>query len=315
MNVHLPSTRAVFGALAIASATMMLIARASAQQQPRDATPFRSRTDLVTVGVTVAGRQHQFVTDLTANDFALYEDGKLQQIFAFASGAEAGPPLHVGILLDVSGSQGLDLEFTQKAVLKFLKAMPEAADVTFIDFASDVHGGRYAHGDLPRLFKRVRDLKAGGETALFDAMGLYLDSASDMDGRKVMVVYTDGADTASSLGLGTLMNLLRASDVTVYAIGALDNQPQSTQTMLRSLLGHFAATTGGSAFFPGSGKQLDRIYDQVLGEVRAQYTLGYVSTNENADGTWRKVEIKITRADANRLDVRARKGYYGPTAH
>jgi Ca-activated chloride channel homolog len=305
----------MFNLIATPAAMVALIAAASAQQQRPDPTTFRGSTDLVTVGVTVAAKQHQLVTDLTANDFAVYEDGKLQQIFAFASGAEAGPPLHIGVLLDVSGSQGLDLEFTQNAVIKFLKALPNAADVTFIDFATEVRGGRYSPSDFPRLFKRVRDLKAAGETALFDAIGLYLDGASGQDGRKVMVLYTDGADTASSLSLRTLMTLLKASDVTVYTIGALDNQPQATQTMLRALLGGIAASTGGAAFFPGSARQLTKIYDQVLGEVRAQYTIGYVSTNETNDGGWRKVDVRITRADANRLDVRARKGYYAPSTH
>src|SRR5262245_25784309 len=265
-NVHLPSIhirqwlrfdpqrrrsiRAVFGVLVIAAAATTLVARASAQQWREAA--FRGRTDLVSVGVTVWGKRQQFVTDLTANDFAVYEDGRPQQIFAFVSGTQGGPPLHVGILLDVSASQGLDLEFTHSAVIKFLKELPDAVDVTFIDFASDVRGGRYAQSDFPRLFRRVRDLKAGGGTSLYDAIGLYLGGARDQDGRKVMVLYTDGADTASSLTLDRLMEALKTSDVTVYAIGALDNQPQSTQSMLRALLADIATTSGGSAFFPGT---------------------------------------------------------------
>src|SRR5262245_11760146 len=237
-----------------------LLAAVPAQQERRDTTTFRGRADLVTVGVTVAAKQRQFVTNLTATDFAVYEDGKLQQIFAFSSGTEAGPPLHIGILLDVSGSQGLDLEFTQSAVVKFLKSLPEAADVTFIDFASNVRGGHYAPGDFPRLFQRVRALKAGGDTALYDAIGLYLDGARDQDGRKVMVLYTDGDDTASSLSRRSLMTLLKSSDVTVYAIGALDNQPLTTQETLRALLTEIATASGGATFFPGSAKQLNRIY-------------------------------------------------------
>ena len=112
------------------------------------------------------GERHRFVTNLSASNFAVYEDGQPQEIFAFVSGAQPGPPLHVGVLLDVSGSQGLDLKFTQSAVIKFLESLPDAVDVTFIDFASHVRGGRYAQSDFPRLVKRVRELTAGGETAL-----------------------------------------------------------------------------------------------------------------------------------------------------
>jgi Ca-activated chloride channel family protein len=153
-------------------------------------------------------------------------------------------------------------------------------------------------------------LTAGGETALYDAIGLYLDGASEQDGRKVMVLYTDGGDTQSSLSLGSLMKLLKASDVTVYAIGALEKQSQKARLVQRSVLAEIAEATGGTAFFPSNAKDLDRIYEQVLGEVRAQYTIGYLSTNEMADGAWRKVNVKITRADAKDLRIRARNGYY-----
>ena len=309
-NVHQHS---LFTVLAIAAAIAGAVVVGAAQRERRDPTLFRGSVDLGNVGVTVAGKKQRLVTDLTVNDFAVYEDGKPQPIFAFASGAEPGPPLHVGVLLDVSASQELDLGFTQNAVIKFLTSLPEAVDMTFIDFASQVRGGRYAQSDFPRLVKRVRDLKAGGETALYDAIGVYLDGASEQDGRKIMVLYTDGGDTQSSLSLDSLMKLLKASDVTVYAIGALEKQPFKAALIQRALLADIAEATGGTAFFPSNVKDLDRIYEQVLGEVRAQYTLGYLSTNEKADGTWRKVDVRITRADAKGLHIRARKGYYAPS--
>lgn len=295
--------------LAIAVAITVAAVAASAQLAPR--TPvFRGHIDLVNIGVTVASKKRQLVSDLSANDFAVYEDGKPQQISAFAWGVEPGTPLHVGVLLDVSESQELDLRFSQTAVIKFLQSMPDADDMTFIDFDSSVRGGVYTQDDFPRLVDRVRNLRAAGTTALYDAIGLYLDGAEEQDGRKVMVLYTDGADTASRLSLGKLMKRLKASDVTVYAIGVLENQPPSEQFMLQTLLKEIAEATGGTAFFTSRVSDLDRIYEQVLGELRAQYTIGYVSTNDKSDGGWRKVNIKITRADAKSLKVRARKGYY-----
>jgi Ca-activated chloride channel homolog len=304
---------ALFTLFAMAAAIAAAVVASPAQRAIQDSTLFRGHVDLVNVGVTVAGKKQQLVTNLSAGDFAVYEDGKPQQIFAFAPGGKSGPPLHVGVLLDVSGSQELDLEFTQNAVIKFLRALPDAVDMTFIDFASEVHGARYSQHDFSRLVERVRNLKAGGYTALYDAIGFYLDEASEQDGRKVMVLYTDGGDTDSSLKLKNLMTLLKASsDVTVYAIGALDNQPRPAQLEERALLTDIAEASGGTAFFPDSIKDLDRIYDQVLGEVRAQYTIGYLSTNDTTDGRWRQVDIKITRADARSLHIRARKGYYAP---
>src|SRR5262245_26113731 len=299
--------------LAIAVTIAVTIGAASSQLQVQNPT-FRGRVDLVNVGVTVAGKKnHELVTNLGADDFAVYEDGKPQQITAFGSGAEPAQQLHVGVLLDVSASQQSDLGFTQTAVTKFLASLPDAVDMTFIDFADRVRGARYAQSEFPLLVERVRALRANGATALYDAIGLYLDAAREQDGRKVMVLYTDGADTCSRLGLGKLMQMLKASDVTVYAIGSFGNQSLSQYFPQRAQLAIMAETTGGTAFFPISVKELDRIYEQVLGEVRAQYTLGYVSTNEKSNGDWRKIDIKITRADAKSLRVRARKGYYGPS--
>jgi len=304
---------ALSNGLVIVIAITLTAVVASAQLGTQDQTLFRGRTDLVSVGVTVAAKQHRFISNLSAGDFAVYEDGRLQQVFAFASGAQPGPPLHIGVLLDVSGSQGLDLTFTQRAVIKFLASVPDAIDVTFIDFASHVRSGRYSQSDFPSLVRRVRDLTAGGETSLYDAIGLYLDGASEQDGRKVMVLYTDGGDTYSSLSFAMLMTLLKASDVTIYAIGALEQQPLAAQLIQRTLLAKIAEETGGTAFFPAGVKDLSQIYEQVRGEIQAQYTIGYVSTNEKTDGTWRKIEIKITCPDSKSLSVRARKGYYAPS--
>jgi Ca-activated chloride channel family protein len=306
------SNRILSSAVAIGATIAAAVVTLSAQLERRAPT-FRGRIDLVNVGVTVTGKKHRLVTDLGASDFAVYEDGKPQQIFAFASGVEPGPPLHIGVLLDISGSQQLDIGFTQSAVIKFVASLRDVADITFIDFATEVRGARYAQSDLRHLVERVRGLRADGYTALYDAMGLYLNSAAEQDGRKVMVVYSDGGDTQSSLRLDQLMRLLKASDVTVYTIGALDNQPPSMRFSQRALLAEMAEATGGTAFFPSRVKDLDRIYEQVLGEVRAQYTLGYVSSNEKTDGAWRKIKVTITRADGEDLQVRARKGYYAPS--
>ena len=110
------SILAVSAVLAIATAITVAAVPEPAQLAPQGGPTFRGRIDLVNVGVTVAGKKRQLVTDLSANDFAVYEDGTSQQISAFASGADPGSPLHVGVLLDVSESQELDLGFTKTAV-------------------------------------------------------------------------------------------------------------------------------------------------------------------------------------------------------
>jgi len=98
----------------------------------------------------------------------------------------------------------------------------------------------------------------------------------------------------------------------VYAIGALEHQSASTKNAQRMVLQQIADVTGGQAFFPLSVKDLDHMYEKVAAEIRAQYTIGYISTNEKTDGAWRKVEIKVVRKDGRDFRVRSRRGYFGP---
>jgi Ca-activated chloride channel homolog len=272
---------------------------------------FRGGIDVVNVGVTVTDRKGALVGDLTADDFEIFEDGKKQTVRFFASGDPGGdltPPLHLGLLIDVSESMGEDMSFTKTASIKFLNTLTDAVDITVVDFDTEIRATRHTQREFARVVERIRQKKAGGSTALYDAIGVYLDGASGEDGRKIMLLYTDGGDNRSAMSRGDLMDLLKASDATVYAIGELEHQPSSSRHEQQMILQQIADVTGGRAFFPTSVKELDAIYEKVVAEIRAQYTLGYVSTNGKADGAWRKVEVKL-RKD---LRARSRRGYFAP---
>jgi Ca-activated chloride channel family protein len=283
----------------------------AAQQPP----PFRAGIDLVNLGVTVTDRKGALAIDLTRDDFEIIEDGRKQSIQYFAAGdqhGQPGPALHLGVLIDVSGSMGEDMSFSKTASIKFLNRLIDAVDITVVDFDTEVRAARYSQNEFARVVERIRQKKADGFTALYDAIGLYLDGAGGQDGRKVMLLYTDGGDTRSALPLHELIDLLKASDVTVYAIGELEHQLSSTKAEQRRVLQQIAEVTGGQAFFPTAIKDLDSVYDKVVDQIRAQYTIGYLSTNEKTDGAWRKVEIRVARKDGRDFRVRARKGYFGP---
>ena len=293
-------------AVFLAFVSSVLIVRASGQDQA-----FRSRVDLVNVGVTVTDRKGALVADLTADDFELYEDGRKQTVQYFAAGdGETAPAMHLGLMLDVSGSMDEDLSFSKTASIKFLNMLTDAVDITVVDFDTEVRAARYSQAEFARLIERIRRKKASGMTALYDAIGLYLDGASGQDGRKIMLVYTDGGDSQSSIRFNELIDLLKASDVTIYPIGALEHQPSSTRNQQRMLLQQIAEVTGGQAFFPTVVKELDAVYEKVIAQIRAQYTVGYLSTNDKTDGAWRKVEVKMVRKDGRDLRVRSRKGYF-----
>ena len=272
---------------------------------------FRAGVDLVTVGVTVTDRSGAVVRGLTRDDFRVVEDGRQQTVVQFTAGFDeaAGPdlvPTHLGLLLDTSGSMEADLTLSRSAAIKFLNTLPDAADITLVDFDTEVRVARYGQREFPRLVERIRSRKPDGFTALYDALGVYLDGADAQDGRKVLVLYTDGGDTRSTLRYGELLTLLRASDVTVHAVGFLDNQGSAARENRMRLL-QIVEQAGGQAFFPGKLADLDDAYAKVVAEIRGQYHLGYASTNPAEDGGWRKVEVTLTRPD---LKVRARKGYF-----
>ncbi len=296
---------AVLAAIGLVAATSLDARRSAGDRQP----VFRAQVDLVTFGVTAVDRRGNLVEDLTQEDFEVIEDGKVQTIQYFTQGLESGDgAAHLGVMLDTSGSMEQDLKLARSAAIKFLNLLPEADDVTLVDFDTEVRVTRYPQRDFARLIERIRMRKSDGWTALYDALGVYLHGASGLDGRTILVMYTDGADSRSRLGLGEIMDLLKASQVTVYAVGLLDHTG-SLRNELRMRLQQMVEATGGQAFFPSALKDLDASYEKVLAEMKAQYHLGYLSTNLTHDGAWRKVDIKVKRPG---LKLRSRKGYFAP---
>lgn len=277
---------------------------ASLDAQPR----FRSNVDLVTFAATVVDKRGALVTDLRQEDFEVFEDGTPQTVKLFTSGLGDGESLatHLGLMLDTSASMDSELKLARSAAIKFLNLLPESEDITLVDFDTEVRVTRYPQRDFARLVERIRMRKPDGWTALYDALGVYLDGASDRDGRTILVMYTDGADSRSKLSFGDILDSLRASPVTVYAVGLMERTGRQRME-LEMKLRQMVEATGGEAFFPSAIKDLDASYQKVLAEIRAQYQLGYVSSNSARDGTWRKVEIRLKRTD---LKLRSRKGYF-----
>jgi Ca-activated chloride channel family protein len=267
--------------------------------------------DLVHFGVVVTDKQGQPITGLTAADFEVKEAGKPQAIKFFAAGdPAAAPPLHIGFLLDTSGSMVDDIKDVRTAAIKFLNAMEEAVDITLVDFDTEVRMARYASSDYARLIERIRGRKTDGATALYDALGVYLSGTVEQNGQKILIMYTDGGDTRSTLSMNEVVDLLRASDVTVYVVGYLEHQSSSIRMSQRMELMRFAEMTGGLALFPTSVKEVDKMYEKIQREILARYSLGYNSTDQRMDGAWREVDIRLKRPDLKGAKLRTRDGYF-----
>jgi Ca-activated chloride channel family protein len=297
-------------AVILGAAMVVVVASGVWGQQGR----FRAEVDLVNIAVMVMDRQGNFISDLKPDDFALYEDGARQHVTHFLRGDSDAEALNLrlGLLLDTSGSMQDDIALARTAAIRFLRELPEAHDVTLVDFDTEVRVARYGLADLPRLIERIRTRRTAGWTAFYDALGIYLDGVQELDGRKILVVYTDGGDTRSAQTFTDVLEMLKASDVIVYGIGFLQHQPTSVRNEQKMRLQQLADVTGGQTFFPTSPKGLTQVFDQIVAQVRAQYSLGFISSNAVHDGSWRKVEVRLTPGHLQALRIRSRRGYYAP---
>ena len=303
----------VSGAAALlGSSTLLAVDPEPAEPVENQQATFRAGIDLVNLGITVTDRRGNFITDLKIEDFEIVEEGRKQAVTYLARGdrTASAPPLHVGLLLDTSGSMGEDISLARSAAVRFLNTLSDAVDMTLVDFDTEVRVATYGQRDFPRMVERIRGRQPGGWTAMYDALGVYLDGAAENEGRTILVLYTDGGDTRSAIALGDVMTLVRASDVTIYTVGFLEHQSSTGQLAQRMRLMEIAGATGGQAFFPSAMKDIEVAYDKVVAQIRAQYVLGYSSTNAAQDGRWRKVDIRVTRPDLKDARVQSRKGYF-----
>jgi VWFA-related protein len=205
---------------------------------------------------------------------------------------------------------GEDIKLARSAAVRFLNTLTDAVDMTLVDFDTEVRVAKYGQKDFPRLVERIRGRQPAGWTAMYDALGVFLDGAAENEGRTILVLYTDGGDTRSALAFGDVMTLVRASDATIYTVGFLEHQSSSSRVVQRARLTEIAETTGGQGFFPLTMKDVETAYDKVVAQIRAQYSIGYTSTNTALDGRWRRVQIKIVRPDLKDTRIQSRRGYF-----
>lgn len=272
---------------------------------------FRAGVDIVRLPVVVTDRHGLPVTGLSRGDFEVRDEGVVVPVTYFAAGAgDDDLPLHLGLLLDTSDSMGSDLKSAADAAVRFIDAMQEADDTTFIDFDTAVRVGRFSPQSYPMLFERIRSREARGFTALYDAIGVYVESAMRRGGQHVLVLFTDGGDTMSRLDYGTLQMLLRAGNVVVYALGYLEHQTSAARAEQQMRLQQIVAETGGRAQFPTSRADLDRFYTKIREDVLFRYTLGYAAPAAAEGGRFRQVEVRLVRPDRrDAAVVRTRSGY------
>jgi VWFA-related protein len=277
-------------------------------QDPPQIRPFtvEVEVDVVSVTAVVFDKKGIFIRGLGTGDVELYEDGVLQNVdyFREASSDEAERvPLTVVLVLDTSGSMNKSMGFLQEAVLNFVYKLEEVDTAMVVSFNESVKGSAEFTGDLDRLERIVDGLQPWGGTSLYDAIHYSLNRIRDAAGRKAVIVFSDGADTTSSLRDRDVVDYARAVEATVYCIGFKGVGAGGSP---KGFLKKVAKETGGQFFSPGNVGDLVKVFNAISDELKNHYLLAYTPKRE-ADGSWREIELKVNRPD---IKVRVRKGYF-----
>jgi Ca-activated chloride channel family protein len=266
---------------------------------------FRSGTRLVSIFATVVDAQKRLVPDLTKTDFEILDNDKPQEIQLFVNEVQ---PITVVVMLDTSASMTENLGLLENASEQFLIRL-QPKDKGLVGAFNDKIEFFPATftGDRDKLVRSLKDLDFGNPTRLFDAIHASIGRLKDIDGRRVVLVFTDGDDTASSIGAGPVLEEARTDEVMIYSIG-FHSEYFNGQHMVRSRpdpgLRRLSDETGGGYFEIEKSSDLAPAFTRIANELHSQYVLAF--SPPALDG---KIHRLTVRAKRTGLVVRARKSY------
>ena len=310
---------------AVALAALVAHAASGAQtpvpQTPTQSPPFRAGVDVVSLNVIVTeGGNTRYVTDLTPEEFNVFEDGVKQDVTFFN---KTNLPIALALLLDTSASMDTKLATAQEAAVGFARKLRQQDLAEIIDFDSRVVVLQPFTNNATELEQAIRKTSAGGSTSLYNAVYIALKDlkkavAKNVDEirRQAIIVLSDGEDTSSLLPFEEVLDLAKRSETAIYSIGLRSNENPSTASRgfkeAEFVLRQLSQQTGGRAFFPNQVSELANVYGQISDELSSQYTVGYTPKNPKRDGSWRRVVVRVDRANTS---ARTKLGYFAPTTH
>ena len=263
-------------------------------------------TNSVPVYVTVLDSDKHLMPDLTQDDFEILDNTKPQTINVFEN---KPTPITVAVMLDTSGSMTLAIDFVKDGAEQFLLRLLPGDQAQVGEFNDKIrfHPGTFIDDRDRLVYLLKNELDFGYPTRLWDAVDESIDRLEPMDGRRVVLVFTDGDDSASKTALAHVMDHARAKDVMIYAIG-LVNEYFNGQQRVRSQpdrgLKRLAEDTGGSYFELKRTADLGETFTRVAEELHSQYVLGF--SPETMDGKVHKLDVRVKK---NGSIARARKSY------
>ena len=275
----------------------------------------RVDTTLVLIPVTVTDPMNRFVTGLEREHFRLFEDKNEQNLVQFSS---EDAPLSVGVVFDTSGSMGNKLEKSRQAVAQFMKTANPEDEFFLVQFGERAELTIPFTHALEEIQNRLTFTQSKGRTALLDGIYLSLhEMKKAKNPRKALLVISDGGDNNSRYTENEIKNLVREADVQIYAIGIFESISARGRTAEElagpSLLSEVAEQTGGRHFPVDNLNELPDIAAKIGIELRNQYILGYAPSNQDRDGKYRKVQVKLVQPRGlPPLRAYWRMGYYAP---
>lgn len=277
-------------------------------QKPAVPPVFKVDVEMVFVKVSVTDPLNRYVTGLENEHFKVYEDNIEQTISHFNQEAA---PISAGIIFDVSASMkdNNNIRKAKNAIARFLQSGNPVDEYFLVTFNNRTKLAKDFTDQSSSLENEAAFQKAGGTTALYDAVYMGLDQIKrGTHEKKALIVISDGEDNSSRYTSAEIREFAKEMDVQVYAIGQIG--PLGTGS---SELQRIVNITGGRAFFPNNFNELDYYIDLIHAELRSQYVLGYMPTNKTHDGKWRRIRIKLDAPKGlPKLIIHAREGYYAP---
>ncbi|MDA0206987.1 MAG: VWA domain-containing protein [Acidobacteria bacterium] len=299
---------------------------------------FRVEVDLVVLNVTVTDRRGRYIKDLKPAQFRIFEDGVPQQVASFGEGnaaplsiatigsravTETSAPVaqpaqevlggmnesfagtNVFILFDTSNFMYLTFVYAEDAIADFIRGLDKADSVALYGFSRNLtrHAG-LTDNRLDAL-KGLRSSVAGDQTALYNALLLTLRDAAEVPGRKVVIVFSNGPDTASTVGPDDVGSIAEDEGIPIYVISTKElNRDAVSSNAFRRI----TSRTGGRAFFAKTWQRQSEAFVSIKDELESSYTLAYYPQN-NPNSGWRNIEVELTGDDLKRYRIRTRNGY------
>lgn len=283
----------------------------SPQKQQQGDDRIKLETDMVSLTVTVTDPYNRLVTGLEQKNFEVFEDKVKQKIEFFK---DDDVPVSVGIAFDISGSMKGKLDRAREALKAFVDTSHSDDDFFLIAFNQRTSlVSEFSDGQT--LLNKLTLIDAKGQTALYDASYLGIEKVKQgRHDKRAILLISDGQDNSSRYTYTELRKLLKEAGVQIYCIGIVEmggGAGSSLDMQGQGILEEIAQSTGGKAFFPRSAAELEDATTRIALELRHQYSLSYMPTNEKRDGQWHKIKVKVTPPRGlPPLNVRHKDGYY-----